>query len=232
MMEDYKELESVMRALPEGDPLLHNLGKKFMSVGMAEAAVASFIKIGNIKEAIDCCIGLNKWDIGVELAENHDMKQIETLISKFAAHLLQNGKIVHAIDLYRKSHHNSEAAKLLFNLSKEASKSGNLLRAKKLCVLAALQVEQHRKQFLYNKKDKTGSTPTQNRKKNTLDDLIDDDHTVGRQKEMAHSWKGAEAYHFLLLCQKQFYNGNIDAAMKTVSFVNLENFLLDIRHYD
>ena len=29
------------------------------------------------------------------------------------------------------------------------------------------------------------------------------------------AWKGAEAYHFLMLCQRQLYEGFVDAAMKT-----------------
>lgn len=209
MMEDFKHLEDIIKHLPEGDPVLMNIGKKFTRVGMAEPAVTAFLKAGSIRDAIDCCIALNKWDIGVELAENHDMKQIETLVSKFAAHLLQNKKIVHAIDLYRKSHHNSEAAKLLFKLAKDASKEGNLPRAKKLCVLAALQVEQHRKQLLTK-------APQKNK---TLEGLLEDDSLVGREKDMEYSWKGAEAYHFLLLCQRQIYEGKIDLSMKSVFFL-------------
>ena len=30
-----------------------------------------------------------------------------------------------------------------------------------------------------------------------------------------NAWRGAEAYHFLMLCQKQLYEGFVDAAMKT-----------------
>ena len=30
-----------------------------------------------------------------------------------------------------------------------------------------------------------------------------------------NAWKGAEAYHFLMLCQRQLYEGFVDAAMKT-----------------
>ena len=29
------------------------------------------------------------------------------------------------------------------------------------------------------------------------------------------AWRGAEAYHFLMLCQRQLYEGYVDAAMKT-----------------
>ncbi len=72
------------------------MGKKFQSVGMSEAAVASYFRGGFIKEAIDCCIHLNKvkkkkilfyliyfqWDVGIQLAENQQVAQLENLISR------------------------------------------------------------------------------------------------------------------------------------------------------
>jgi hypothetical protein len=85
-------------------------------VGISEHAVAAYLKAGNIKSAIDCCVHLNKWDAGVDLAEHHDFRQIETLLSKYATHLLEKNKTLHAIELYRKASHHTEAAKLLFKV--------------------------------------------------------------------------------------------------------------------
>ena len=31
-----------------------------------------------------------------------------------------------------------------------------------------------------------------------------------------NSWRGAEAFHFMMLCQRQLYEGFVDAAMKVV----------------
>ena len=69
-----------------------------------------------MKAAIDCCVHLNKWDAGVDLAEHHDFQQIETLLTKYATHLLEKKKTLHAIELYRKANHHTEAAKLLFKV--------------------------------------------------------------------------------------------------------------------
>ena len=48
--------------LPEGSPLLISIGERLASVGLAEEAVASFLRGQDIKAAIDCCVLLNQWD--------------------------------------------------------------------------------------------------------------------------------------------------------------------------
>ena len=169
---------------------------------------------------------MNKWDAGVDLAEHHDFRQIETLLSKYATHLLEKNKTLHAIELYRKASHHTEAAKLLFKVSlykipylslklgKESGQKGNLLRAKKLYVLGALEVEQYRRKLLEQKQNSSGANKRDN--KATLDGLLQEDSITGREKDLETSWRGAEAYHFFLLTQKQLYEGYIDASMKTV----------------
>ena len=57
-----------------------------------------------------------QWDAGVDLAEHHDFQQIETLLTKYANHLLEKKKTLHAIELYRKANKHTEAAKLLFKV--------------------------------------------------------------------------------------------------------------------
>jgi WD repeat-containing protein 35 len=43
---------------------------------------------------------------------------------------------------------------------------------------------------------------------------------------MENPWRGAEAYHFFLLAQRQLYEGYVDAAMKTsLALRNYEDFL-------
>lgn len=37
----------------------------------------------------------------------------------------------------------------------------------------------------------------------------------GEARLVDTAWRGAEAYHFLMLCQRQLYEGFVDAAMKT-----------------
>ena len=44
----------------------------------------------------------------------------------------------------------------------------------------------------------------------------------GEARLVDNSWRGAEAYHFLMLCQRQLYEGFVDAAMKTA--LNLRDY--------
>ena len=121
-------------------------------MGISEIAIQAFRKAGDIKAAVDCCVELNKWDAAVELAEKHKFKEIESLLSKYATHLVENSKIPQAIELYQKANHHTEAAKLLSKLAQEAGKSKmHPLRAKKLYVMAALEIEKFRKKLLDSK---------------------------------------------------------------------------------
>lgn len=48
-------------------------------------------------------------------------------------------------------------------------------------------------------------------------------------KFMENPWRGAEAYHFYLLAQRQYYSGNLDAALK--SALHLRNYedIIDVK---
>ncbi len=46
---------------------------------------------------------------------------------------------------------------------------------------------------------------------------------TGEARIVDNAWRGAEAFHFLMLCQRQLYEGFVDAAMKTA---------LNLRDYD
>lgn len=49
----------------------------------------------------------------------------------------------------------------------------------------------------------------------TLDTLITTDMSTLSDKRLDNPWRGAEAFHFLLLAQDQLNSGDWDAAMKT-----------------
>ena len=53
-----------------------------------------------MKEAIDCCVQLNQWDQAIELAKQHNIKEIDTLLAKYASYLLEKNKTLDAIELY------------------------------------------------------------------------------------------------------------------------------------
>jgi hypothetical protein len=68
-LEDFVALGRLMDALPDGSPLLTNIGEKFQSVGLCNEGVTAFLKAGDTKRAIDCCVLLNQWDQAVALAQ-------------------------------------------------------------------------------------------------------------------------------------------------------------------
>lgn len=59
-----------------------------------------------------------QWNKAVELARTHNMKEIKSLLSKYASYLLENNKTLEAVELYRKAHHFLDAAKLMFKVRK------------------------------------------------------------------------------------------------------------------
>jgi WD repeat-containing protein 35 len=44
------------------------------------------------------------------------VKEIDTLLAKYASHLMEKEKVLSAIELYRKANHFTEAAKLLITV--------------------------------------------------------------------------------------------------------------------
>ena len=58
-LEDTDNMEKIICILPENSPLLDKLGEKFQSLGLSEMAVQSYVRGGDVKKAIDCCVLLN-----------------------------------------------------------------------------------------------------------------------------------------------------------------------------
>ncbi|XP_066559744.1 WD repeat-containing protein 35 isoform X2 [Amia ocellicauda] len=213
MLEDYEGLERLANSLPENHKLLPDIGQMFATVGMCDQTVSAYLKCNQPKAAVDTCVHLNQWNKAVELAKNHNMKEIGSLLSKYASHLLEKNKILEAIELYRKAHHFLDAAKLMFKIAdEEAKKRTKPLRVKKLYVLAALLVENYHGQMKTtqgkNKGKKSEAT-------SALDGLLEEDATSTDNRVIDNAWRGAEAYHFFLLAQRQLYEGYVDAAMRT-----------------
>lgn len=147
--EDFTSLEKLIDVLPQNSPLLERIAQRFQSIGIAEGAVRALKKLGDLKRAVDVCVLLNYWDLAVELAESHNFVQIEGLLSKYADHLMQKNKQMEAIELYRKSNKNTEAAKLLAKIADDLNSRGvPPLLVKKIYVLAALEVDSYKQRVL------------------------------------------------------------------------------------
>ncbi len=72
----------------------------FTSVGLCEQATQAFVRCNKVKEAIDCCVLLNQWDLAIDLAKEHSVREIDSLLAKYASHLMEKDKKLEAIELY------------------------------------------------------------------------------------------------------------------------------------
>uniref|UniRef100_A0A6V7J502 Uncharacterized protein n=1 Tax=Bracon brevicornis TaxID=1563983 RepID=A0A6V7J502_9HYME len=202
-LEDYDLLAEVVDQLPDKSPTLKAVARMLSSVGMCPQAVSAYIKYGDVKQAVDTCVRLNHWDQAVDLAKTYKMAQINDLMNKYANHLLSNGKRLQAIELYRSANCFLEAAKLLLKLAEEQARARtNPLRIKKIYVLAALLIEDH-----------INNTPSiKGARSNVMMGLTENNED---SRVIENAWRGAEAYHYLLLAHRQVYSGDFEAAMKT-----------------
>jgi len=230
-LEDFDNLTKILDMLPENNPLLPKLAQMFESIGMCSQACQAYLKANNVKAAVDTCVRLNQWDEGVKISKQYNLDQVDQLLAKQANNLMQQNKIFNAIELYRKAKHYLDAARLMSSVAeKEAKQQGSPLLIKKLFVLSGLLIEQYRDMM------KTGGmmpsakptkTPRDQASK-ALDGLLSEESNtaIGDSKLLDNAWRGAEAYHFLMLAQRQLRNGNIDAAFKTsMSLIEYDDIL-------
>lgn len=211
---DFNQLESLVTEIPENSPLLKEMAVKFTRAGLCNSAVEAYLRMGDVKGAIDSCVLLNEWERAVTLAEQHNFPQIENVLTKYASHLMMNGKTMQAIELYRHANKSTEAAKLLGKLAKDMNK--NPLRAKKLQVLAAFEVERMRKKMLdVSNVTSTKATTAAQVTAQTLETLVQHDAATGESRALDNPWRGAEAYHLYLLAHRQLYGGTLERSLRT-----------------
>ncbi|XP_036118510.1 WD repeat-containing protein 35 isoform X2 [Molossus molossus] len=214
MLEDYEGLENLAGSLPENHKLLPEIAQMFVRVGMCEQAVTAFLKCNQPKAAVDTCVHLNQWNKAVELAKNHSMKEIGSLLARYAAHLLEKNKILDAIELYRKANYFYDAAKLMFKIAdEEAKKRTKPLRVKKLYVLSALLTEQYHEQMKNAQRGQVKGKSSE--ATSALAGLLQEEVLSTASRFTDNAWRGAEAYHFFILAQRQLYEGYVDTALKT-----------------
>ncbi len=77
------------------------------------------MKFGDVKKAIDTCVLMNKWNLAVDLAEKNNFFQIEGLVTKFCNILIEKNKKMDLVELYRKAHKHTEAAKMLIKIAED-----------------------------------------------------------------------------------------------------------------
>ena len=149
MAERFEKMISLISTLPENSPLLINIGRKLQLVGITEGAAKAYLRAGDVKAAVDCCVTAHSWDLAIELAKEYELPQVEGLLSRYANHLMESNKALAAVELFHKAHRDNESARLLAQLGHVTLKGRlNPLRAKQFFVLSALDVERYRKRTL------------------------------------------------------------------------------------
>ena len=149
MAERFDKMILLIDSLPEGSNLLINVGRKLQLVGITEGAAKAYLRAGDVKAAVDCCVTAHSWDLAIELAKEHELPQVEGLLSRYASYLIESNKTLAAVELFHKAHRDNESARLLAQLGLATIKGRlNPLRAKQFFVLAALDVERFRKRSL------------------------------------------------------------------------------------
>lgn len=202
VLEDFRGLEKLVQQVGHDRDLLLSIAEKFLSVGLVELAVPALLKAGEPRMAVDACIHLHQWDSAVVLAEKNNLPEVNTYLAKYAAHLVEGGRVAQAIELYKKANQNHEAARLLSKLGQQAAAQQQPLKAKKFFVLAALEIETRRRQLL-------GANSVEQMR----DQLLASDSASAGDKSLDNAWHGAEAYHYFMLCQQHLISRNLDAAL-------------------
>ncbi|XP_071440698.1 WD repeat-containing protein 35 [Hetaerina americana] len=205
-LEEWEELSALAKSFSPGHPMLMELGQMFASVGMCGDAVDAYLKCGQKKAAMNVCVSLNEWSTAVDLAREHNIDEdVPGLLSKYISHLLEEKKTFQAIELYCKAECFLEAAKIMFQIAKD-EKNNLVAKKKKLYVLAALLVERH----LHALRSKSLLKGKEHDKDENEKMVLTDSDLI-----LDNVWKGAESYHYLMLAQKQIYEGSMEAALKT-----------------
>ena len=212
--EEFDKASNYIEKIPEQNEFLLFMGDKFETYGLCDEAVNCYLRYGDVKKAIDTCVLMNKWNLAVELAEKNNFFQIEGLVNKFGSILMEKGKKMDLVELYRKSHRHTEAAKILIKIAEDLKElNASPITLKKIYVVAALEMESFKTRLM----DAQITNITQQTMKNTttLDTLITSDLSNISDKTLNNPWKGAEAYHFYMLCQSQLYQQKYKEALKT-----------------
>lgn len=193
-----------------------------------------------MKSAVNACVRLNQWDEGMRLAKQYNITQVDSLLARQATQYLTQNKIFHAIELYRKARHYLDAARLMFDVAdREAKKRNNPLFIKKMYVLCGLLVEQYREMIkaggiLTSKlpgrltSGSGGSSTQRDQASKAIDGILTEESqtAVRDSRILDNAWRGAEAYHFSMLCERQLRANKIDAAFKTsMALMDYEDIL-------
>ena len=207
------------------------LARYLESIGLCEQAVTIYLNCDQKEMAIDCAIQLNEWQKAIELAQEHSLKNVGDLLESYAEHLRNKQQDFAIVELYRKARHYSKALDYLLSLANKlkAENSGDPLKLKKMYATVGVLYEE--------KCDYEKALEQQNRttdkehpsKRNRLSALLENNGNslrLSNQGTLNDVWRGAEAYHYYMLAQKQLFDGYTDASMKiALRLIDYEQFI-------
>ena len=217
--EEYDKAAKMLEIIPEEDEYLEEMGEKFLGLGMCHEAAAAFTKHGNIKKGIESFIKSNKWEEAIDLSSKNDFAYMEQLVNKFSDEFRLSGKKFDLINLYKKANMSVQVYKYLCEIAQDMRKENvPPLIIKKIYVLAALELERYKKEINQQiSEENLINEKNDNDKNNNIKKINYIDEAVHREIDKIENnpWRGAEAYHYLMLCQKQLHQKKYKEACKT-----------------
>ncbi|WKY14127.1 hypothetical protein Q1695_000015 [Nippostrongylus brasiliensis] len=228
-LDEFNGLENLAKQLPDSHHLLTRIAELFASSGLCEQSTQCFLRCGLTSEALDACIQLNNWEMAVSLSRTHKLQDVNVLMGKYVEELKESSeRSLAAVQLYRRAGRFLDGARVVFRIllkfsniitfqlaEDERKKSAPCLRLKKLYVLAALLVEEY---HANNKAQQAKEDQNINiNREVALSELLEGggDLTIEDSRMIGRAWTAAQAYHFVMLAQRQLFQGDYCNAMKT-----------------
>ena len=220
--EEYSKAANMIEKIPQDDKFLEEVGDKFSGLGMCEEAAIAYIKHGNINKAMETYVSNNKWAEAIELSRKNDFLNMEQLTNKFSKEFIKSGRKLELIELYKKANMRNEVNKYLIEIACDMKKIKiSPLIIKKIYVLASLELEKYK---LYINDSQINNDDNIHESNN--DELMNKEKTNKNYGKFKYSskdidrilfnqWKGAEAFHYYMLCQVQLHNRKYKEACKT-----------------
>ena len=202
IIEDFEMLTQLISMAEHDKELMLTIGHMLLTVGMAEEAAAAFVAAGEPRMAVDGCVQVNMWNRAIALAEENHLEDVGQLLDKYAKYPIQRERLTEAIELYRKAGKHDEAATLLAKLGRRAALT-DPLRAKKFFVLSALEVQKYRTTAIALNRDGA----------EVVSEMLNKDRSAVSERTLDAAWRGAEAFHFFLMCQQQILDKNFKVAL-------------------
>ncbi|XP_075001097.1 WD repeat-containing protein 35 isoform X5 [Calonectris borealis] len=178
-------------------------------------AVQYYVQGRNQERLAECYYMLEDYQ-GLENLAN-SLPENNKLLPDIAYMFVRVGMCEQAVSAFLKCNRPKDAVDTCVHLNQiadeEAKKRTKPLRVKKLYVLSALLIEQCHEQMQNAQRGKVKGKSSETA--SALAGLLEEDVLSSTNRFADNAWRGAEAYHFFILAQRQLYKGSVDAALKT-----------------